>query len=59
MGRKAFFQDAENLRKRLERCAANGYVPRAHVEEDAVRKRHDRTDEVKQLHKHYVKLYEA
>ncbi|RJE17657.1 hypothetical protein PHISCL_10007 [Aspergillus sclerotialis] len=59
MGRKTFFQDAENLRKRLERCAANGYVPRAHFEEDVVRKRHDHTDEVKQLHKQYVKLYEA
>lgn len=58
MGRKGFFGDEEAKRKRRERRVANGYVSRAHHEQDAVRGRHNRTDEVKNLQRQYVTLYE-
>ncbi|KAI9044175.1 uncharacterized protein KD926_001999 [Aspergillus affinis] len=59
MGRKSFFQNAKNRQKCLEHYAANGYVSRAYIEEDTIRKKHDRTDKVKQLQKEYEELYKA
>jgi hypothetical protein len=57
MGKRSFFRDEDTKRKRHERRAANGYISKAHQEEDAVRKKHDRTDETKKLHQECVADY--
>ena len=54
--KRAFFQNTENLHKHLKFYAANSYIPRNYIE-DAVRKRHNYTNKVKQLHEQYIKLY--
>lgn len=59
MGRKNFFHNAENLQKRLERGTANGFVARAHIEEDAIRRKHHLTDDTKQKQADCVKFYNA
>ena len=56
MGKRSFFWDEEVKRKRRERQAENGYVSKAHQEEDAVWKRHDQTDETRKQQE-YVTHY--
>ena len=55
-GQKGFFRDEEVKRKRRELRAENGYVSKAHQEEDAVRKRRDHSDEMRKQQE-YVTHY--
>ncbi|KAI9035416.1 uncharacterized protein KD926_003511 [Aspergillus affinis] len=58
MGKRTFFRNEDIKRKRRERRAANGYIAKAYQDEDAVRKRHERTEETKNLHKEKVADYQ-
>ncbi|PLB48229.1 hypothetical protein P170DRAFT_360496, partial [Aspergillus steynii IBT 23096] len=58
MGKRIFFRNKDIKRKHYERQAANRYVAKAHQNKDSVRKRHERTEETKNLHKEKVADYQ-